>query len=92
MTRNVSELQTAGGVVRGVLESLAPGTTYVVTVAGVNGASRDSGLGMMSSVEADTLSSESHLTFNTARLMVCMHVFFLACSPPSPSRGPTPTH
>ena len=43
-----------------MLESLTPGTAYVVTVAGVNGASREGGLGMMSSVEADTLSGESY--------------------------------
>ena len=50
-----SELQITGGVVRGVVMGLTPGTVYEVTVAAVNGA----GLGMASqTVIGTTLSGE----------------------------------
>jgi hypothetical protein len=56
---SLSELQITGSVVRGVVRDLIPGTTYTVMVAGVNGATTDDGLGMMSSpVQADTLIGE----------------------------------
>ena len=43
----------------GVVMSLTPGTTYVVTVAGVNGAMRDGGVGMASDpAHAETLSGK----------------------------------
>jgi cytochrome c biogenesis protein CcdA len=57
VTRILSELQITGGVIRGVVENLTPGTTYTVTVAGVNGATRNGGEGMMSSSAAGTTRS-----------------------------------
>ena len=45
---NISDLQVEGGVVRGVLDGLTPGTTYMVTVEAVNGAVRGNGVGMPS--------------------------------------------
>ena len=45
VTRAVSDLQVAGGVVVGVVEGLVSGTTYRVTVRAVNGADRNDGVG-----------------------------------------------
>ena len=43
-------------MVRGLVENLTPGTTYVVSVAGVNGATKNNGLGMSSDTfQVDTL-------------------------------------
>ena len=56
---NLSELQMGGGVARGVVESLTPGTTYIVSVAGVNGAARNDGLGVSSDIfQVETLTGE----------------------------------
>ena len=54
---NVITLDFAeGDALRTVIDSLTPATTYVVTVAGVNGATRDRGVGMASNpVRATTL-------------------------------------
>lgn len=53
-------LQTEEGVVTGVVvRDLIPGTMYTVTVAGVNGAMREDGLGVTSDpVQANTLIGE----------------------------------
>ena len=48
MTLPSSELETAGSMVRSTLRNLTPGTDYMVTVAAVNGASEEDGLGMIS--------------------------------------------
>ena len=46
-------------MVRGVLGDLIPGSTYEVSVAGVNGAVRRGGLGIMStSAQTNTLNGE----------------------------------
>ena len=57
---NLFELYLGGGgVVRGVVENITPATTYVVSVAGVNGAARNNGLGMSSDTfQMDTLTGE----------------------------------
>ena len=47
-TFNIPDLEVTGGVVRGVLDRLTPGTTYMVTVEAVNGAVRGNGVGMPS--------------------------------------------
>ena len=45
---DLSALQVDGGVVRGVVEGLVPGSRYVVIVQAINGAVRNNGVGVAS--------------------------------------------
>ena len=53
-TLNVSAAEE-GGVVMGVVDGVTPGTTYEVTVAGVNGAMSGGGVG----VESDSATTNT---------------------------------
>ena len=84
---NLFELYLGGGgVVRGVVENLTPATTYVVSVAGVNGATRNNGLGMSSDTfQMDTLTGECLSKEHRCRnYLVIVHPCLSPDPPPPP--------
>ena len=70
-------LQVDGGVVRGVVEGLIPGTRYVVTVQAINGAVRNNGVGMLS--EPVTVTTDSGKWRKSDRYIAISRILHKIC-------------